>query len=153
VIVRLRGWYTDAPAPSGADWPQSRNLPDHPGTNPSETVLTPTTVRGVGQAWYAPMAEVSGDVAVVDGVVYAGSGLGFRALDAATGEQRWGVSTMDLVRSAPAVAGGVVYVGAGNGRLSALDAATGAVLWSSNPGARAIGTPAVAGGRVHAGKA
>jgi hypothetical protein len=59
VIVRLRGWYADVPAPSGADWPQSRNLPDHPGNNPSETVLTPTTVRDVGQAWHAPWPRSS----------------------------------------------------------------------------------------------
>jgi hypothetical protein len=78
-IVRLRGWYADAPAPSGADWPQVRNLSDHPGVNPSETVLTPTTVRSVSQAWNAALGETYGDATVVDGVVYAGSGTGVRA--------------------------------------------------------------------------
>ena len=151
VIVRLRGWYADAPAPSGADWPQSRNLPDHPGTNPSETVLTPTTVRGVGQAWHAPMAEVLGDVAVVDGVVYAGSGLGFRALDAATGELLWAVSTMDLVRSAPAVAGGVVYVGSRDRKVYAVDADTGSPVWTVTVGGIVDAAPVVAGGVVYVG--
>jgi outer membrane protein assembly factor BamB len=151
VIVRLRGWYADAPTPTGADWPQSRNLPDHPGTNPSETVLTPTTVRDVGQAWHAPMAEVLGDVAVVDGVVYAGSGVGFRALHAATGELLWGVGTMDLVRAAPAVAGGVVYVGSRDRRVYAVDADTGSSVWTVTVGGIVDAAPVVAGGVVYVG--
>ncbi|HJU02832.1 MAG TPA: PQQ-binding-like beta-propeller repeat protein, partial [Actinomycetes bacterium] len=151
VIVRLRGWYADAPAPSGADWPQFRNLPDHPGANPSETVLTPTTVRQVGQAWNVPMADVPGDVAVVDGVVYAGGGLGFRAVDAATGELRWSVGTMDLVRSAPAVAGGVVYVGSRERRVYAVDADTGSPVWTATVGGIVDAAPVVAGGIVYVG--
>jgi eukaryotic-like serine/threonine-protein kinase len=87
---------------------------------------------------------------VVDGVVYAGSGTGFRALDAATGELRWGVSTLDLVRTTPAVAGGVVYVGAGNGRLYALDAATGASVWTATTGGGISDPVTVAGGTVYA---
>ena len=151
VIVRLRGWYADAPAPSGADWPQSRNLPDHSGVNPSETVLTSTTVRQLGQAWFAPTAEVVGDVAVVDGVVYSGGGIGFRAHDAATGELLWGASTFDLVRSAPAVAGGVVYVGSRDRRVYAVDAATGSAVWTVGVGGIVDAPPVVAGGIVYVG--
>ena len=151
VIVRLRGWYADAPVPSGADWPQSRDLPDHPGVNPSETVLTPTTVRGVGQAWHTAMADVPGDVTVVDGVVYAGSGLGFRALDAATGELLWAVSTMDLVRSTPAVAGGVVYAGSRDRKVYAVDADTGSTVWTVTVGGIVDAAPVVAGGVVYVG--
>jgi hypothetical protein len=48
VIVRLRGWYSVAPAPEGGDWAQEGNGPAHLGTNDAEPVLTPSTVGGLG---------------------------------------------------------------------------------------------------------
>jgi outer membrane protein assembly factor BamB len=153
VIVRLRGWYADAPAPSGADWRQYRNLPDHPGVNPAEAVLTPTTVRGVGQAWAAELGESQSDPAVAGGVVYTASGIGVRALDAATGATIWGVTMNADVRSAPAVAGGVVYVGTRERRVHALDAGTGAPVWSVTVGGFVDAAPVVAGGVVYVGAA
>ena len=61
----------------------------------------------------------------------------------------WSVQVGDVVESSPAVAGGVAYVGVGNGDLVALELATGKVRWKystknligeSSP---AVGTEAV----------
>ena len=65
----------------------------------------------------------------------------------------WVTPTLGRITSAPAVAGGVVYVGAGRGTdgdLWALDAATGAVLWKAEVSSAPIGV-AVANGVVFAG--
>ncbi len=52
--------------------------------------------------------------------------------------------------SAPAVSGGMVYVGAGR-RVYALDAATGAERWSRSTGSLVVSSPAVADGVVYMG--
>ena len=54
--------------------------------------------------------------------------------------------------SSPAVANGVVYVGAGDGNVYALNAGTGAKLWSYASGKRYMySSPAVANGVVYIG--
>ena len=54
--------------------------------------------------------------AVVDGIVYIGSGDNYvYALDAGTGEERWRFETGQMVVSSPAVVDGVVYVGSTDG--------------------------------------
>ena len=55
--------------------------------------------------------------------------------------------------SQPAVAGGVVYVTCGDGRLYALSAAKGATLWSYSNGGTDLMAPAVADGVVYVGEA
>jgi serine/threonine-protein kinase len=57
------------------------------------------------------------------------------------------------VYSSPAVANGVVYVGAGDAdfNIYALDAATGAKLWSYTAGGVVLSSPAVANGVVYLG--
>ena len=55
------------------------------------------------------------------------------------------------VRSSPAVAGGVVYVGSGDGRVYALNATTGAQVWNYTTGSFVFSSPAVAGGVVYVG--
>ena len=74
--------------------------------------------------------------AVVDGVVYIGSGrvMGPRpsnvyAIDAASGVQRWAFLTGSTVYGSPAVVDGVVYVGSWDDNLYALDAASGEQDW------------------------
>ena len=51
----------------------------------------------------------------------------------------------------PAVADGVVYVGADDGNLYALAAATGSQLWVYSTGSAIQSSPAVADGRVYIG--
>jgi outer membrane protein assembly factor BamB len=71
--------------------------------------------------------------AVVNGVIYRGSHDGiFSAQDASAGALRWREQTSGSEDASPAVANGVVYVGAG-GSLVALDASTGALRWQFPP--------------------
>ncbi len=80
----------------------------------------------------ANLPWVESSAAVANGTVYVGSSDWFKvnAVDAATGELRWDFTTKGDPWSSPAVADGVVYIGATGGLLYALDAATGAEKWT-----------------------
>ena len=83
-----------------------------------------------------------------DGVVYATAGQSVDALNASTGALLWTFATRDNSGSSPAVANGVVYVGANFGTLYALDATSGAQLWSAHL-IHYGNSPAVANGVVY----
>jgi len=69
------------------------------------------------------------------------------ALDAETGEQRWAFGeATDVIRSPPAVAGGVVYVGSVDTNVYAVDAASGEELWRFGTGGAVTASPAVVDG-------
>jgi outer membrane protein assembly factor BamB len=88
-------------------------------------------------------ARIRASVAVADGRVFAGTAGGrLHALDLLTGEERWvfetsgvGLDSADFgydrrtLQSSPAVADGIVYVGARDGFLYAVDALTGTLRW------------------------
>ena len=110
--------------------------------------------------WHSPsIGNSSSPVAIANRVVYVNaSGNGpstgrIYALDAASGHTLW---TSDLVsggtdtNSAPTVANGLVYVGAGGG-IAAFDATTGHVLWvtSATKGFTTGSSPEVANGVVY----
>ena len=120
------------------------------------------------ELWSFPTGGSCSVGAVVDGVVYAGSAdHKVYALDAADGSEIWsytggrGREEYNAINE-PVVVGGVVYVGAEDGKascpphtactfkLSALDAADGSELWSSayfdSP---VTSPPAVVGGVVY----
>jgi len=63
----------------------------------------------------------------------------------------WCYMTGREVRSTPAIADGVVYVGSNDGNVYALDANTGGLLWNAPVGRGVQSSPAVAGGVVYAG--
>ncbi|MGI8331162.1 PQQ-binding-like beta-propeller repeat protein [Actinomadura scrupuli] len=69
---------------------------------------------------------------------------------ASTARLAWKRYTGSTRAAAPVVAGGVVYVGAGNGRLLALDAGDGRIRWRMRAGARIVGAPVPSGGIVYA---
>jgi eukaryotic-like serine/threonine-protein kinase len=91
----------------------------------------------------ATSGRVRSSPAIASGVVYCGSCDGrVRALDAATGKEVWTFATEGAgidsskvgfdrtsVQASPAVADGVLVVGARDGHEYALDAATGALRW------------------------
>jgi len=52
-------------------------------------------------------------------------------------------------KATPAIADGVVYVGANDGQLRAFDARTGKELWAVDTGAEILAEPLVAGGKVY----
>ena len=90
--------------------------------------------------------------AVVDGVVYAGSSDGqfVHAVDGASGKELWRTTT-GTTWSSPAVAGDVLYVGDGQGRLHALDRKSGKLLWSFRTGSTVHSSPTPAGDLVFVG--
>ena len=98
--------------------------------------------------------------AIVDGVVYVGSGDGnVYALDALTGRLRWRFQTGDVVHSSPAVVDGVVYVGSWDRYMYALDARRGTPIWKFQTGQDTVihnqvgiqSSPTVVGGVVYFG--
>ena len=64
------------------------------------------------------------------------------ALDLASGEQRWNVTTGGGIEGTPAVVSGAVYVGSRDGAVHALDAISGALRWKFAAGAEIRGGPA-----------
>lgn len=130
---------------------------------------------GGTQRWaFKTGGEVSSSPAVSDGLVYVQSADGkFYAVDAQGGNRRWsfavgrdlpyrsgvmpveagppGYGLWDFFLSSPVVSDGVVYFGAGDGRLYALDARSGKMLWSFATTGRVRSTPAVAAGTVYFG--
>jgi outer membrane protein assembly factor BamB len=91
--------------------------------------------------------------ALVGGTVYTGrsSSGRFRALDAATGQERWMHQTGGPIFSSPVVVDETVYFGSGDRRVWALDAGTGTVRWSFVTGGMVVSTPAVWQGRLYIG--
>jgi len=89
--------------------------------------------------------------AVADGVVYAQDLTATYAFNAITGAPLW-MTRIAGTGSSPAVANGVVYIGAGyDNNIYALDAHTGAVLWKYTTGAAVNSSPVIANGMVYTG--
>ena len=108
---------------------------------------TPTTAANDGGD---PGARDDASVAVVAGVVYAGSNDGvLYALDADTGTEEWSYLLGESSSRSTTVADGVVYVGSIDGTLHAVDAESGSAVWTLPFGSGTIGTPVVAGGVVY----
>jgi outer membrane protein assembly factor BamB len=74
-----------------------------------------------------------------------------RALDAATGAERWTRRIGGTGCSTPTVHDGTVLVGSEEGGLWALDALTGEPRWTYPAPGGVVSSPAVAGGTVHVG--
>lgn len=111
-------------------------------------------------------APIASTAAVAGGRVIVGTRDGrFHGLASSTGRRLWRLETGpdlpfpwgresgDLWTASPVVAGSVVVVGAGDGRVRALDLATGRVRWTAATEGRIRSTPAVAAGRVFVGSA
>jgi len=138
----------DAPGSSdqtGDEWPMFHGALNHTGTG------TTVPVNGKGPAWSYPVPDISGSPVVASGRVYIGSGdYNVYCLNASTGVKMWNYTTTGGISSAPAVAGGCLYVGSYS-ELYCLNATTGAFLWSSGAYSLGMSSPAVAGGRVYIG--
>jgi len=108
------------------DWPTFRK----------DNARSSRTARGVPARatlrWEStPRAPASATAPVAAGglVFVAGSDGSVRAIDAATGAERWRAFTGGDVKYPPAIAEGRCFVGSGDGRVYAFEAATGKVLW------------------------
>ena len=104
------------------------------------------TVSGLGLAWSYDLDTNRGQEAtplIIDGVMYTTTAWSkVVALDAATGRVKWTYdpevakdrghsACCDVVNRGVAAWGGMIFLGALDGRLIALDAATGKVKWST----------------------
>ena len=119
--------------------------------------------NGVLEWSFVSGGKVDSSPAVVNGIVYVGSHDGIvYALNASTGllgydwelhhSLIWSYNTGSMVMlSSPAVADGMVCVGALDGKVYALDASTGAFKWSYQTGYTIASSPAVANGMVYIG--
>ncbi len=117
-----------------------------PGPGPAET-------NGIVERWRVNTGHpIYSSAAIVDGVVYIGSGDGnIYALEADTGTARWRVAIGNGVFSSPALADGVLYIGNGDGNVYALDATSGAERWRFRTGNEVNSSPAVVDGVVYVG--
>ncbi len=130
-----------------SDWPMYQHDPQRSGVDPSETILSKSTVAGLTQRWKVTTGStIESSASVASGTVYIGSWDGNEyALDATSGNVVWKrnlgtaqievncnppySSTMGVTASAT-VRNGVVYTAGGDNNFYALDAASGSVLWS-----------------------
>jgi outer membrane protein assembly factor BamB len=74
----------------------------------------------------------------------------FYAVNATTGEIRWGYPISSVAFSSPVVVEDTVYVGGSEGRVHAVDAATGDARWRTTVGDELYASPAVVDGTVYA---
>ena len=121
------------------NWPMFHHDLTHSGYSTSTAPLTNNSL------WkYQTGDFVDSSPAVVDGVVYIGSGdNNVYALNASTGSKIWSYQTDFLVVSSPAVAAGVVYVGSCDGYFYALNSSTGNRIWSFQTGKEIRSSPVV----------
>ena len=116
-----------------------------------------------GIVWFDRSGYV-GSPAFADGKVFVGSSDNMTcALDASTGALLWSYPTGNVATSSPTVAGGLVYVGSGDGHYSspdngggvvyALNGTTGELVWSYTTGSPLLCSAAVADGEVFIGSA
>lgn len=106
---------------SAAAWAQYRYSATHEGVNPYESVLSASNVSGLDVAWsFATGGEIDSPPTV------AGWSTSARKTATCTPSMPPpGPRPGSFVHSSPAVAGGMVYVGAGDGSVYALEASTG----------------------------
>jgi outer membrane protein assembly factor BamB len=126
-------------------WPMFRIDNTHTGTSNGTGPTTP-----VMQRWrFYAGPNVTSSPAVINGVVYFGSGNGsVFAVDEVTGLLKWSYTTGANVESSPAVSGGIVYVGSNDGVFYALNATTGVKIWNYTTGP-IRSSPTIMGGAVY----
>jgi outer membrane protein assembly factor BamB len=73
------------------------------------------------------------------------------AVKASNGTKLWSVPTGGGIRSSPAIANGVIYIGSDDHKLYALDAETGAIHWTFPTGDQVVSSPTIANGAVYVG--
>jgi outer membrane protein assembly factor BamB len=137
------------------NWPMRGGRPSHTGANSTETLLDPSSVTGLDDAWQVQTGDVvQSSPAIADGIAYVGSEDGLcYAIDASTGVTKWAVSTGGAVDSSPAVSGTTVYVGSAAHDVVAFNTATGARRWTVTTGGAVTSSPVVVDGVVYVGSA
>jgi eukaryotic-like serine/threonine-protein kinase len=137
------------------NWPQVFFDNARTSFNPSEKILSRSTVHRLKQEWAFNVGGYVSGPAIAQGIAYTGSGDGHvYAIDVTSGKLLWKVLLDDSFDASwPTVVNGTVYVGTGvdQGLFYALNAKTGAVIWKFRPGGGVFNSPAVLDGRVYFG--
>jgi len=154
VLVGLPITEAQAQAQPSGNWPTYLYNGPRTGYDGSEKIITSSTARKLTRLWvHATGRPISTQPIRVNGVVYYGSWSGYeRAVDAASGAQRWaaflGVTTdrrcaPSIGVASTAVVGTIkvhgiatraVFVGGGDGNFYALNASTGRKIWKTRLG-------------------
>ncbi|HEY95825.1 MAG TPA: PQQ-binding-like beta-propeller repeat protein [Dehalococcoidia bacterium] len=105
-----------------------------------------------GFIWAKPLYRPNTTTPLIDGnVMYLGSDDFVMALDTDTQQILWEFETGDSVRSSPAKAGSVIYIGSDDGNLYALDSTTGELQWQFETGGAITASPAIVDGVIYVG--
>jgi len=111
---------------------QSGDWPSYLGDSARSATTAVAIPAKVAQKWaFQPSTNGMATAPVAaGGLVFVGHHTGaVRALDAASGAERWKVYTGGAIYFPPAVMGGRVFVGSADGRVYAFEAGTGRPLW------------------------
>jgi outer membrane protein assembly factor BamB len=136
-VLKVRRLESPAGEGRSANWRQAAFDPAHTAFNRVETILSPSNVKNLTQAWASPIGTggfLYASPVVSEGKVFIGGGDGHMyALDAATGATLWvgPAQSLFFVDSA-AVGHGLVFANSLYSTLLAYDAETGAIAWTSN---------------------
>ncbi|MBI2439796.1 MAG: PQQ-binding-like beta-propeller repeat protein [Lentisphaerae bacterium] len=132
---------------STSDWPMYKHdacrsgVTDEPLTFPLQPQWVYVSPQPPRPAWPEPVKVINRldfdyapQLVVAAGLVCFGSSSDdtIRALDAASGAEKWHFIAGGPVRFAPQIAGGKVYFSADDGVIYCLDAATGKIVWTFN---------------------
>jgi polyvinyl alcohol dehydrogenase (cytochrome) len=137
------------PPPSGAsEWTMIGYDAASTYNNTRETVLTKQNAASLTMAWQVDMGtNVYGAPLQVGDKIYASSGTGIRAFNAATGDEVWrgtGGTTGSMAYDS-----GTLYYYTATGNIVAIDATNGRQKWSKaptgNPGGDGSSSPVIAG--------
>ncbi len=142
-------------------WPtHGYDLANSRATPASETAITVGNVATLTQAWATPNLQgVSGAPLVIDGVAYFGDWTGnVRALDTATGTQRWATDLhTHYIGGSVAADADHIFVGTFDAKVVSLDRRTGAVQWTTpvddGPGSAVFSSPVLVDGLIITGVA
>jgi outer membrane protein assembly factor BamB len=122
-----------------ANWRQAAFDPAHTAFNRVETILSPSNVGHLAQAWAVPVGTQTlfASPVVSGGKVFIGGSVGLEghmyAFDAATGATLWvGPPQASFFVDSAAVGHGLVFANSIYSTLLAYDAETGAIAWTSN---------------------
>jgi outer membrane protein assembly factor BamB len=152
----LPGRTAAAPAVQ-AVWTQNHLDAAHDGFNRFETILSPSTVGGLGKEWIgrAPLSQMINPVVTESAVYVAGAATGFTgdtwlvAFDRSTGSTLWRAQqpNANTVAGLAELRGRVFLSTVDDHLLRAYDESSGVLLWSfhANGG---LSTPTIAFGRV-----
>ncbi|MFA4945944.1 MAG: PQQ-binding-like beta-propeller repeat protein [Candidatus Micrarchaeia archaeon] len=152
VIVMLMACISSADSyEMKGDWEKFHNHLNNDGFNAGVAIMSPITTKWT----YLAGEYITSSPAVVNGIVYFGSGDGnVYALKARTGKKIWSYLTGNQISfSSPAVKNGIVYIGSVDGNVYALNANNGRKIWSYYTAAMVLSSPAVSEGIIYSASA